>query len=137
MNWRRLFSRNTLYSDLCEEITQHLAEKTEALMAQGMSREEAQHTARREFGNVTGIEESGREVWIWPLTENFIADVKFAFRQLRKNYGFALSAILTLSLGIGATKAIFSLVHSVLLQPLAFPDPDTLVWVSQQDHSLP
>jgi predicted permease len=138
MNWfKRLFSRKEIYQDLSEEIAQHLQEKTEVLMAQGRSREEAEYAARREFGNVTGIEEHGREVWIWPLAERLMADVKFAMRQLRKSFGFALSAILTLALGIGATTAIFSLVNSVLLRPLPFPAPGRLVWLSQQDHSLP
>src|SRR5580692_2119950 len=138
MNWlKHLFSRRRVYSDLSEEIQQHLREKTEALMAQGMSRAEAEHSARREFGNITGIEESSREAWMWPIADSLYGDTKFAMRQLRKNFGFALTGILTLALGIGATAAIFSLVNAVLLQPLPFPDQDRLVWLHQQDHSLP
>lgn len=64
-------------------------------------------------------------------------DVSFAIRQLRKNSGFAFTTILTLALGIGATTAIFSLVNAVLLRPLPFPDQDRLMWLHQQDHSLP
>jgi putative ABC transport system permease protein len=64
-------------------------------------------------------------------------DLRFAIRQLRKNYGFALTTILTLALGIGATTAIFSLVNAVLLRPLPFPEQDRLMWLHQQDHSLP
>ena len=64
-------------------------------------------------------------------------DLSFAIRQLRKNSGFAFITILTLALGIGSTTAIFSLVNAVLLRPLPFPEQDRLVWVSQQDHSLP
>jgi predicted permease len=60
-----------------------------------------------------------------------------AFRQLRRNPGFALAAILTLAIGIGATTAIFSLIYAVSLRPLPFPHPDRLVWLTQQDHSLP
>jgi predicted permease len=74
---------------------------------------------------------------MWPLAESLWADLKFAIRQLYKNYGFALTAILTLALGIGATSAIFSLVNTVLLRPLPFPEQDRLMWLSQQDHSLP
>lgn len=62
-------------------------------------------------------------------------DLRFAFRQLRKNQGFALTTILTLALGIGATTAIFSLVNTVLLRPLPFPEQDRLVWMQQLDQS--
>ena len=138
MRWlNRLFFRRTIYTDLSEEIRQHLTEKTESLMAQGMSREDAECAAKREFGNVTGIEERSREPWLWPGVESLWGDTKFAFRQLFKNFGFTLSACLTLALGIGATTAIFSMVNSVLLRPLPFPEQERLVWVSQQDHSLP
>ena len=138
MNWfQRLFARRKIYSDLSDEIQQHLIEKTESLMAEGLSRAEAEHCARREFGNVTGIEERGREAWMWPVADRICADAKFALRQLRKDYGFAFTAILTLALGIGATTAIFSLVNAVLVRPLPFPEQDRLVWLNQQDHSLP
>jgi predicted permease len=138
MTWlKQLMTRRRIYSDLSEEIQQHLAEKTETLMATGMSREEAERRARRAFGNVTRMEERGREAWMWPLAESLWADVKFALRQLAKNFGFTATAIATLALGIGATTAIFSLVNAVLLRPLAFPESNRLMWISQQDHSLP
>ena len=138
MTWiQQLFTRRKIFSDLSEEIQQHLEEKTEALMAEGMSREEAVRAAKREFGNVTRMQERGREAWMWPLAESLWADAKFAVRQLYKNLGFALTAILTLALGIGATTAIFSLVNTVLLRPLPFPEQSRLMWLAQQDHSLP
>jgi predicted permease len=138
MTWlKQLVTRRRIFSDLSEEIQQHLVEKTEALMAAGMSREEAERAAKREFGNVTRIQERGREAWMWPLAESLWADTKFAIRQLYNNSGFALTAILTLALGIGATTAIFSLVNTVLLRPLPFPHQDRLMWLAQQDHSLP
>jgi predicted permease len=138
MNWfKQFFTRHRMYSDLSEEIEQHLTEKIEILMAEGMSHEQAKHTARREFGNVTRIEERSRETWMWPMVESVGADARFAIRQLRKNPGFAVTTILTLALGIGATTAIFSLVNAVLLRPLPFSEQDRLMWLSQQDHSLP
>lgn len=137
MGFTELFARRRLYRDLADEIRQHIEEKTESLIAEGMSREEAARAARREFGNVTRIEERGREAWMWPLIESLWADVRFAFRQLVRNYGFALTVILTLALGIGATTAIFSLVNAVLLRPLPFPQSDRLMWLQMQDHSVP
>lgn len=138
MKWiQQLFNRRAIYDDLDEEIRLHLNEKTESLMAEGMSREDAERAARREFGNVTSIQERGREAWMWPLAESLWADAKFAVRQILKNPGFALTVILTLALGIGATTAIFSLVNTVLLRPLPFFQPDRLMWMTQQDHSLP
>lgn len=137
MWFQQLRKRRAIYDDLEEEIRQHLAEEAEALMADGMSREEAEYAARRKFGNVTRIEERSREPWMYPFLEGLWGDAIFALRQLRKNPGYASTAIVTLALGIGATTAVFSLVNAVLLRPLPFPAPDRLMWITQQDHSLP
>ena len=96
---KQLRMRRRIYDDLAEEIRQHLAEKAEALMAEGLSREEADRAARREFGNVTRMEERGREPWMYPFIEGLWGDFMFATRQLRKNSGYAVTAILTLASG--------------------------------------
>src|SRR5258706_14865558 len=111
MNWfERIFSRRRAYGVLSDEIRGHLEEKTEELAARGMSRKEAAATARREFGNVTLIEQDIREVWQWPTIETFITDVRYGVRALRKNSGFTAIVLLTLALGIGANTAIYSVV---------------------------
>ena len=130
MQWlERLFPRNRRYDDLAVSIQEHLEERTEELMEEGMTREEATQKARRDFGNVTVIAERSRQVWQWPTLESIWADVRFALHQLRKSPGFAITAILTLALGVGATTAIFSVVKAVLLNSLPYKDPDRLVAV--------
>jgi predicted permease len=132
MIWlRQRFSRRRLYGELTEEIRAHLEEKIEELVAGGMSRKEAAAAARREFGNVTLAEEDSREIWRWSFIENFLTDVRYGLRMLCKNPGFTAVAVLTLALGIGATTATFTVVNTVLLHALPYPDSDRIVNISR------
>jgi len=132
MNWlKQLLSRRRLYSELSEEIQAHLDEKTEELVAGGMSREDARHAARREFGNVGLAEENARGVWRWPTIEDFLLDVRYGLRTLRHNPVFAVVGLLTIAIGIGANAAVFSVVNSVLLKPLNYPKAEELVALHQ------
>src|ERR1700733_6153972 len=121
-----LFSRRRRYEELEESIREHLAERVDVLVGEGVPRGKAEFQARREFGNVTRIEEQGREVWQLPRLESIGADVKFALRQTKQAPGFAAVVIATLALGIGATTAIFTLVHAVLLKSLPVTKPEEL-----------
>jgi putative ABC transport system permease protein len=128
MNWlMQVFSRRRIYGDLSEEIREHLEEKVEELVARGISRKEASHVARREFGNVELVKESAHDVWGWRWLEDLMEDLRFGLRMLRKNPGFTVVAILTLAVGIGANSAILSVVSAVLLRPLPFPNPEKIV----------
>ena len=128
MRWlKQLFSRRRRYDDLSVSIHEHLEEKIDELMEQGMPREEATQAARREFGNVTLMEERSREVWQWSTVESILADIKFTFRRLKRFPGFAITVVLTLAIGIGANTAVFSVLNSVLIRPLPYPEPEQLV----------
>jgi predicted permease len=128
MGWlRHLFSRHRRYDDLSESIREYLDEKTTVLMERGMPQEEAERTARREFGNATLIEQRSREVWQWPVIESLMTDVKLSLRRLRNSPGFTMTVILTLAIGIGANTAVFSVVNGVLVKPLPYPEPEQLV----------
>ena len=128
--FRQFFSRRRRYDDLSVSIQEHIEERTDELVEQGMARAKAEQAARREFGNVTLIQERSREAWQWPTVESILADIKFALRQLRKSPVFTLTTALILTLGIGINTAIFSIVHHVLLEPLPFPNAGQLyaVW---------
>ena len=131
MSWlERIFRRRQLYDELGEEVREHLEEKTEQLMRlENLSRAEARQAALRAFGNPTLVQTRSREVWQWPRLESLIADLKLALRRLRKAPGFGITVLLTLAIGIGANTAVFTVVDSVLLKPLPYPQPEQLVAV--------
>jgi hypothetical protein len=128
MRWlSQLFLRNRRYNDLSASIGEHIKERTEELIDEGVPREQAGQTARREFGNVALIEERSREVWQWATVESIAADLKLVLRRLRRSPGFAATVLLTLAIGIGANTAVFSVLNSVLIRPLPYPEPQQLV----------
>jgi putative ABC transport system permease protein len=112
---------------------EHIDERVAELVSGGMARRDAEFRARREFGNMTRIEEQSREVWQWPTVESVWADVKFAVRQMRKSPGFAAVVIVTLALGIGANTTVFSIVDAVMLRPLPYAQPQRLVEVQSRE----
>jgi predicted permease len=134
MSWfERIFRRRRLDDDLAEELQEHIAERTEQIMRlENLSRSEARQAALRAFGNPTLVQTRSREVWEWSRLEALFADLKLVARRLSRSPGFAVTVLLTLSIGIGANTAVFSVVDSVLLKPLPYPQPDRLVTLSLQ-----
>jgi len=121
-----LLRREKFNRDLEEEMAFHRDQVGEDFRTAGMSAKEAAHAARRQFGNDTRLQEQSREVVAF-RAESVTQDLRFALRQLRKNPGFAATAILVLALGICASVAIFAFVDAALIKPLPYENPSRLV----------
>ena len=125
-----LFRRKKFGDDLDEEMAFHREQAEREFLANGMTSEAARYAVLRQFGNVTRLKEQSHEEVGFTM-ETVIQDLRFALRQLRKNPGFALTAILILALGIGASVAIFAFVDAALIKPLPYPNPTRLVAVDE------
>ena len=125
-----LFRARRLDSDLEEELRSHIALAIEENLRRGMSRQQARTAALRQFGGVTQIRETYRQQRGVPMLEQMNRDIRFGLRQLMKSPGFAITAIATLALGVGANSAIFTLIDSIVLRPLPFHNQDKLVFIS-------
>jgi predicted permease len=122
--------------EMRDEFQAHLELAEEENLHRGMTREEARYAARRDFGGVEQFKEIYRERRGLPMLETFLQDLQFGARMLRKNPGFTAVAILTLALGIGATTSIFSVVNTLLLRPLPFPDSARIVVMQEEIPKL-
>jgi len=131
--WNRLLGslRRNVDGDLAEELDSHIRLLAEENIRRGLPPEEAYRRARLQFGSVESTKESYRDQRGLPALDTLAQDLRYAFRGISKNPGFATVAILSLAIGIGANTAIFSLVNAVLLQPLAYKDPQRLFAVRE------
>src|SRR6267154_1209989 len=129
MSLARLFAKRK--AELDEEIQAHLQMDIQNRRDRGDSPEQARIAAMREFGNVALIEDVTRETWGWIWLERLGQDLKYAFRQLRRSPVFIATVIATLTLGLGATAAMFTVVDHVLLRPLPYEDSHQLVTISE------
>ena len=127
MNIERFKDRKRKDEDLAEEIDSHLAHEQDANAARGLPREEAHRQAHLKFGNPRTTRE---RVWQYrsiPWIEDLWRDLRFVLRSLAKTPGFTAIAIIVIAVGIGVNTAVFSVINTVLLKPLTYPDPQSLV----------
>jgi putative ABC transport system permease protein len=122
-----LFHRRQFDRDLEEELRLHRELREQEQIEGGLSPKEAHYAAQRRFGNDLVLREESRDMWGWNWLETLLQDIRYGLRQLRRNPGFAAAAVITLAMGIGTTTALFTVVHSVLLEPLPFKDPARLL----------
>src|ERR1700739_4082868 len=119
-----LLGRGSASRQLDDELQFHLEQQIAEYRADGMNEEEARQAALRMFGNPAALRDQARETWSWNGLEQFLRALRQSVRSLLRTPGFSIVAIAVLALGIGANVALFTLVHSVLLKPFPFPEPD-------------
>lgn len=135
MGWTRYFRRERWDQERERELQAYLETETDENIARGMTPEEARYAAKRKLGNPTLIREEIYRMNSLTFIESLWQDVRCGLRMLRKNAGFAVVAILTLALGIGANTAIFSVIHAVLLNPLPYDNPERIVLLLESNPS--
>ena len=131
-----MFNRKRSQQDFAEEIKSHLELEADELKREGLSDEDAHRQARCEFGNVRVAQERFYLRDRWAFFDKALRDLRFAFRSLRQSPGFAITAILTLALGMGANTAVFSVMNAVLLRSLPVDHPERLVFVQTSNPPM-
>ena len=134
---RYMLRRDSHTRDLSEELDAHLQMEIDAKIERGMSPDEARLAACREFGNALGVRESAHEAWIFHWLESLLQDIRYGLRQIRNSPGLSLAVIASITIGLGANTAIFSLIDAAVLRPLPVADPDRLVQLEWRNDGMP
>ena len=127
---RYLGRRSRFEDDLEVEVRFHIESRAAELQASGLSLPEAISKARLEFGSIARVNEDSRAAWQFRWIEDLASDLRYGLRSFRRSPGFALTAVLSLALGIGANAAIFNALYTVLWKPLPVSKPEGLVALS-------
>ena len=134
--WNLLRQRR-LADDIDEELRYHIESSIQANIASGMGAADARRDALARFGNPVSLRDRVRDADVFMFADNLRQDLGCAFRSLRRRPGFTAVALMTIALGIGATTAIFTIVRSVMLRPLPFPEPESVHVISYSQTGLP
>ena len=132
-----IFRKEHRDRELAAEIESHLQLHIEDNLRSGMTTEQARREAILKLGGVEATKEAYRDRRTIPLLENLLQDLRFAWRQLRKRPGFTFTAILMLTIGLGASVAIFAFVDAALIKPLPYQDPNQLLHVTESTAQIP
>jgi predicted permease len=122
--------KKSLDADLAEEMASHLQFAIEENLQKGMTPKEAERQARISFGGPQQSKENHREARSFQKLDDLLQDLRYTLRTLRKDRSFTFISLVILALGIGANVAVFSVVNTLLLRPLPFPDSHQLVWIA-------
>ncbi len=128
-----LFSRSEVQQEIDEELRAHIEMRVEDNLAAGMTEAQARRDALLRFGNRTAMRERVTTADTALGLENILRDVRYALRQMRRSPGFAISAVLTLALGIGANVVVFSVLNAIILKPLNVPNSEGLYEVVHKE----
>jgi putative ABC transport system permease protein len=132
---RALTHRDTVDSDITDEVSHYLDLATAANIGRGMTPDDARRAARIELGNPTVTREHVRTYGWESGVDAVLADLRYAVRRLHGNPGFTVVSVLTLALGIGATTAIFSAINPILIEPLPYPSADRLLTIADRQEN--
>ncbi|MGA8026110.1 MAG: ABC transporter permease [Bryobacteraceae bacterium] len=127
-----LLQRSRKDAELNQELQFHLEEETDERRERGAEEHEAKWAARRDLGNLTLVKENTRAAWSWTAVEGLAQDLRYALRGFKNNPGFALTAILSLTLGLGTSLAIYTAADNLLLRPLPYPHSSQLVMLWEE-----
>src|SRR5215510_10723008 len=137
LRFKGMFLKNARELDIADELESHLQLHIDDNIRAGMSPQEARRVAVMKLGGIDQAKEHYRDRATIPFLESIVQDLRFTLRQLRKNPAFTFTASVMVTLGIGASVAIFAFVDAALIKPLPYQDPSRLLYVTETTPDIP